>query len=183
MPRVLAVCAVHELHPDAGPVGVTGIDKRPLDGPVRVGPYGVRADVQASRRHHGGLDKAVYAYAQEDAEFWEQELGRAVPPGLFGENLRTEGIDVNAVVVGEQWQVGERLILEVTSPRTPCATFARWLGAPHERGWVKRFADERRLGPYFRVVRSGDAQAGDEIVVLSRPEAAPTILDVFAGRS
>lgn len=181
MARLLAVCAVRQLHPDTGTIGVTAIDKQPLESAVRIGPYGVRSDVQANRKYHGGLDQAVYAYAQEDAEYWAAELGREIPAGFFGENLRTEGIDVNAALVGERWQVGERLILEVTSPRTPCATFARWLGAPHERGWVKRFAAARRPGPYLRVVRAGQVQAGDEIVVLSRPEGAPTVLDGFPG--
>src|SRR6185437_12835962 len=96
MPRLVAVCAVRRLRADAGAVGVTAIDKIPVDGPVRVGAYGVYADVQADRKNHGGLDKAVYAYAEEDAEHWAGELGRELPPGWFGENLRVQGLDVNA---------------------------------------------------------------------------------------
>ncbi|MBN9175936.1 MAG: MOSC domain-containing protein [Microbacterium sp.] len=179
MPRLVAVCAVHALLPDAGTIGITAIDKRPVDGAVKVGPYGVYADVQADRKHHGGLDKALYAYAQEDAEWWAGELGREVPPGLFGENLRTEGLDVNAARVGEVWRIGDLLRVEVTMPRTPCQTFARRIGGAEARGWVKRFSDARRLGPYLKVVRSGRIAAGDEIVVEHRPEGAPTILDVY----
>ncbi|MBD7956853.1 MOSC domain-containing protein [Microbacterium sp. Sa4CUA7] len=181
MPRLIAVCSVHALRPDAGAVGVTAIDKRPIDGPVRIGPYGVYADVQASRKHHGGLDKAVYAYAQEDAEYWEGELGRPLDPGFFGENLRTTGMDVNAARIGERWRVGETVVLEVTMPRTPCQTFARWVGGADERGWVKRFADAQRLGPYLRVVKSGPVRAGDPIDVLAAEPGAPTIIDVFRG--
>lgn len=179
MPRLLAVCVVHQLRPDAGTIGVTAIDKRAVDGPVRIGPYGVYADVQADRKHHGGLDKALYAYAQEDAEFWERELGRALVPGFFGENLRTEGLDVNAARIGEVWRIGGKVRVEVTMPRTPCQTFARWVGGDDERGWVKRFSRERRLGPYLRVLDGGRVRAGDEIVVESSPEDAPTILDVY----
>src|SRR5687767_15089998 len=109
MPRLLAVCAVHELRRDSGPVGVTAIDKRAVEGPVHIGPYGVHADVQADRKHHGGLDKALYAYASEDAAFWADELGRTLAPGFFGENLLTEGIDVNAALVGERWRIGDRV--------------------------------------------------------------------------
>ncbi len=181
MSRVVAVCAVHQLRPDAGSVGITAIDKRAVDGPVRIGPYGVHADVQADRKHHGGLDKALYAYAQEDAEHWAAELGRELPPGWFGENLRVEGIDVNAALVGEQWRIGTTAIVEVTMPRTPCQTFARWVGGDDERGWVKRFSQARRLGPYLRVVKNGKVQAGDEIVVVHRPEGAPSILDIYQG--
>lgn len=179
MPRVVAVCVVHQLHPDDGFLGVTAIDKRAVSGAVRVGQYGLRGDVQASRKHHGGLDKALYAYAQEDAEFWEGELGRELGPGWFGENLRVEGIDVNAARVGEIWRIGDTVEVEVTMPRTPCATFARWVGGAEQRGWVRRFADERRLGPYLRVRRVGSIRAGDPLEVLSVPDGAPSIAEVF----
>lgn len=179
MSQLIAVCAVHALLPDAGTIGITAIDKRPVEGAVKIGPYGVYADVQADRKHHGGLDKALYAYAQEDAEWWAAELGRDVPPGLFGENLRTEGVDVNAARIGEVWRIGDRLRVEVTMPRTPCQTFARRIGGAEARGWVKRFSDARRLGPYLKVLRSGRVAAGDEIVIGYRPEGAPTILDVY----
>lgn len=179
MPRLLAVCTVHQLLPDPGTIGVTGIDKRPVEGRVRVGPYGVYADVQADRKHHGGLDKALYAYAQEDAAYWEGELGRELPPGFFGENLRTEGIDVNAARIGERWRIGDTVEVEVTMPRTPCQTFARWVGGDDARGWVKRFSQARRLGPYLRVVQHGRISAGDEIVVVHRPAGAPGLLDVY----
>lgn len=180
MARLVAVCAVHQLRPDGGgTIGVTAIDKRAVDGPVKIGPYGVYADVQADRKHHGGLDKALYAYAEEDAAHWASELGREVPPGWFGENLRVEGIDVNAALIGERWQIGPRVVVEVTMPRTPCQTFARWVGGDDERGWVKRFSDARRLGPYLRVVEKGRVQAGDEITVIHRPDGAPSILDIY----
>ncbi|MFF5625944.1 MULTISPECIES: MOSC domain-containing protein [unclassified Microbacterium] len=181
MSRLVAVCAVHQLLPDAGTVGITAIDKRAVEGPVKVGSYGVYADVQADRRHHGGPDKALYAYSEEDAAYWAAELGRDTPPGWFGENLRVEGIDVNAALVGEQWRIGSTVIVEVTMPRTPCQTFARRVGGDAERGWVKRFSDARRLGPYLRVVKNGRIEAGDEIVVVHRPDHAPSILDIYRG--
>lgn len=179
MPRLLAVCAVHSLHPDAGSIGVTAIDKRAVEGAVRVGTLGVRADVQASRKHHGGPDKAVYAYAQDDAEFWERELDRKLHPGWFGENLRVEGLDVNGARIGEVWRIGDTVEVEVTMPRTPCATFARWVGGSASRGWVKRFSDEGRLGAYLRVRRAGEVRAGDAIAVVSSPEGAPTVLEAY----
>ncbi|MDR6865601.1 MOSC domain-containing protein YiiM [Microbacterium resistens] len=187
MPRLLAVCVVHQLLPDAGTVGTTAIDKRPVDGPVKVGRYGAYADVQADRKHHGGLEKALYAYAQEDADWWGAELGHEIAPGVFGENLRTEGIDVNAARIGEVWRIGEgprAVEVEVTMPRTPCQTFARRMGEHVAEeaadGWVRRFSDARRLGPYLRVLRTGRVSAGDPIEVLLRPEG-PTILDIYRG--
>lgn len=181
MPTLLAVCAVHALRRDRGPVGVTAIDKRALEGPVRVGVYGVRGDVQADRKYHGGLEQAVYAYGQDDADFWAEQLGRELAPGWFGENLRIVGLDPNAARIGERWHVGERVVLEVTGPRTPCATFARWVGGADERGWVKRFGAEGRLGAYLRVVRVGEVAAGDAVVVEDAPAGAPTVLERYRG--
>ena len=179
MPRLVAVCAVSELRPDGGRDRVTAIDKRPLAGRVKIGRYGVGADVQADRTHHGGLDKALYAYADEDAAHWERELGRELRPGFVGENLRTADIDVNDARIGEVWRIGDTVTVEVTMPRTPCQTFARWVGGADQRGWVRRFSAERRLGPYLRVLRNGFVQAGDEIVVVSRPDGAPGLLDGY----
>ena len=179
MPRLVAVCVVYSLRPDSGSIGVTAIDKRPLEGKVRVGKLGLRSDVQASRKHHGGPEKAVYAYAQDDADFWEGELDRELRPGWFGENLRVEGLDVNGARIGEVWRIGDTVELEVTMPRTPCATFARWVGGSAARGWVKRFSDEGRLGAYLRVRRAGEIRAGDAIEVLSSPHGAPTVLEVY----
>lgn len=181
MARLIAVCAVKGLRPDAGTIGVTAIDKRAVEGAVKVGPYGVYADVQADRKHHGGLEKAIYAYAQEDADYWAEQLGRELSPGFFGENLRTEGIDVNASLIGEVWRIGDKVEVAVTMPRTPCQTFARWVGGDDERGWVKRFSEARRLGPYLRVVRGGRIEAGDEITVINRPVGAPSIIDIYRG--
>ncbi|PWJ54026.1 MOSC domain-containing protein YiiM [Quadrisphaera granulorum] len=150
-------------------MGVTAIDKRPVVGPVRVKALGAYGDVQTDREHHGGRDKALYAYAQEAADRWAAELAREVPPGLFGENLRTSGVDVDGAEIGERWRIGtgeDALEVEVTMPRTPCATFARRLG---EERWVKRFTRSGVPGAYLRVVRPGTISAGDAVEVLLRP--------------
>ncbi|MBT1596005.1 MOSC domain-containing protein [Curtobacterium flaccumfaciens pv. flaccumfaciens] len=180
MPLVTAVCRVDRLLPDSGIIGVTAIDKRPVVGSVRVRPLGLRADVQANRKYHGGLDQAVYAYADEDAAYFAELLDREITPGLFGENLRTSGIDVTGAVTGERWRIGDTLELEVTVPRIPCGTFARRMGIDK---WVKRFADEGRPGAYFRVVKSGSVTAGDPIAVTYRPEHGVTIGEIFSDLS
>lgn len=157
---LLAVCRVHQLLPDAGSVGVTAIDKRPVQGPVKVHKLGLHGDIQASRIHHGGEDQALYAYSQREADYWTGELQRELPAGTFGENLRVSGIETTGAVIGERWKIGLDVEVEVTSPRTPCATFQRRMG---ERNWVKRFADAGLVGTYLRVVRAGSIQAGDHI--------------------
>jgi MOSC domain-containing protein YiiM len=184
MASVLAVCVVSSLRPDAGMVGITAIDKRAVEGPVKVGRYGLYADVQTDRKNHGGFEQAVYAYSQDDADYWGAELGSELWPGFFGENLRVDGLDLGAARVGERWRVGGS-ILEVTKPRTPCQTFARWVGAAVEgaddKGWVKRFSAARRLGVYLSVVQTGALAAGDDIELVHVPADAPTVLDIYRG--
>lgn len=180
MGSVTAVCVVHQLRPDDGTIGATAIDKRPVFGPVRVRPLGLYADVQADRKHHGGATKAVYLYSELDAGFWSDELGRTLPPGWFGENLRVDGIDLTTARVGDRYAIGS-VTLEITEPRFPCQTFARWAGGADARGWVKRFTAAARPGAYARVVKSGELQAGDAVVVTPAPDAsAPTIAQLFA---
>ncbi|KQO03737.1 molybdenum cofactor sulfurase [Arthrobacter sp. Leaf234] len=177
---LLAVCRVHGLLPTKDSTGVTAIDKRPVEGPVTVHPLGLTGDIQASRKHHGGPTKAVYAYAQDDADFWSAELGREVTPGLFGENLRVSGVDASHAVIGERWSVGDQVVLEVTMPRTPCVNFARYLG---ERSWVRRFAEANRVGTYLSVVTKGSISAGDTIRVTDVPDHGITAAQVYAGLS
>jgi MOSC domain-containing protein YiiM len=153
----------------------SGIDKRPATGRVAVHPLGLEGDVQVNKKHHGGEGQAVYAYAQEDADFWIAELGRELPPGRFGENLRTSGLDLRNAVLGERWRAGTALF-EVTAWRTPCANFARFWGIPD---LVKRFAAHGATGAYLRVLETGDVAAGDAVEVVGRPDHGITVETAF----
>jgi MOSC domain-containing protein YiiM len=153
----------------------SGIDKRPVSGRVAVGPLGLDGDVQVEKRHHGGEGQAVYAYAQEDADWWERELDRGLPAGSFGENLRTSGLDLVGAVLGERWQVGTALF-EVTAWRIPCATFERFWAVPQ---LIKRFTAHGATGAYLRVLETGTVAAGDAVEVLHRPDHGLTVGDGF----
>lgn len=167
--------------PIAAKSGRSGIDKRPADGPVLVrvpgdGASGLAGDTICDVKHHGGPDQAVYAYAREDLDHWQAELGRELPDGSFGENLTTAGIDVTGARIGERWRVGAELELEVSVPRVPCRTFAVWLA---ERGWIRTFAAAGLPGTYLRVLRPGTVRAGDPVTVLSTPPHDVTVGLVF----
>jgi len=153
---------------------MSAIGKAPVEARVRVEGVNLVGDEQADRRVHGGPDKAVYAYASEDAAFWSGELGRELGPGTFGENLTTAGLDVSGAVVGERWRIGT-VELEVCQPRLPCNKLALRLGEPL---MVKRFAQASRPGAYLRILVEGSLGAGDEVVVLSRPSHGITVRDV-----
>lgn len=157
------------------PEGVTGIDKRPVDGPVRVsapGPRGtagsgLAGDAVCDLRHHGGNDQAVYAFAREDLDDWERELGRTLPNGAFGENLTTTGLEVSDARIGERWRIGSEVVLEVTAGRIPCLTFQGHVG---EKGWVRRFTQKASTGAYLRVIVPGEIRAGDPVEIVHVPE-------------
>jgi len=163
---------------------LTGIDKRPVAGPVTVraprakgmGMVGLAGDRVYDVREHGGPDRAVYAYAREDLDFWAAQLGRPLPDGVFGENLTTEGAEVNGALIGERWRVGPTVVLEASGPRIPCGTFEGWLA---QAGWIKRFALTGRPGTFFRVIEPGEIQAGDEIQIVHRPDHDVTVALTF----
>ena len=166
-------------------LAATGIDKRPVDRPVAVtapspkgtGAVGLAGDRAHDVAHHGGADQAVYAYAREDLDRWQEQLGRRLHDGRsFGENLTTVGVDVNGALIGERWRIGTDVVLEVTCPRIPCATFQGWLGEP---GWLRRFLAARRPGAYLRVVEEGSLRAGDPVEVVFRPDHDVTVALAF----
>ncbi|MFN8073898.1 MAG: MOSC domain-containing protein [Kineosporiaceae bacterium] len=163
----------------------TGIDKRPVTGPVAVttpGPKGDGAVALAGDRahdvaHHGGADQALYAYAREDLDTWQEQLGRELGNGRsFGENLTTLGLDVNGARIGERWRIGDDVLLEVTGPRIPCATFQGWMDEP---GWLKRFVAAARPGAYLRVLQEGSIAAGDPIEIIATPDHDVTVALAF----
>lgn len=185
---VRAVCVVDQLLTVPGRVGVTAIDKRPVEGPVQVREYGLHGDVQADRKHHGGVWKAVYLLSDSDVEQWEPEFGGPIPPGFFGENLRVTGVDTSQLQIGTVLEVAAAgaagaagapgLRMEVTTPRIPCQTFAHRVGKPR---WVRRFTEGGRPGAYARVLAPGPVGAGDEIRVVSEPTHGVTIARVLSG--
>ncbi|WP_058234170.1 MOSC domain-containing protein [Devriesea agamarum] len=174
--QVEAVCVVAALHADDGMVGVTAIDKQPVSGPVPVGNYGLRGDVQADRIHHGGLDQAVYLLSRVEADHWQKVLGRTIPAGGFGENLRISGLEVDDLELGARLAIGSTE-LEVTAPRTPCATFQRWMGTDTFRSDYHR---RGRTGAYTRVVSAGVIETGDDLRVLYTPGHQVTVSAVYA---
>ncbi|MGM9321915.1 MOSC domain-containing protein [Deinococcus aquaticus] len=157
----------------------SGIDKRPVGGPVQVGTLGLAGDHVLNTRHHGGPDQAAYLYTSADYDWWAAQ-GLAVRPGLFGENLTVSGPGSADFRVGDRLHLGARpegVILEVTAPRIPCATLAAHLGDPT---FARRFAQARRPGLYARVLQTGTVQAGDPVTLTPAAlDDAPGIGELF----
>ena len=153
----------------------SSIWKSPVGGYVKARGVNLEGDEQADRRAHGGPDKAVYAYAFEDVEWWAKRLGRTLRYGAFGENLTTRGIEVNDALIGERWEIGTT-VLEVSEPRVPC-----WrLGVRmNDERFPRVFTEALRPGAYLRIIVEGELAAGDQIQVVHRPLHDLTVRDVF----
>lgn len=182
-PRVLSVNVGAPTSDPGGAERVSGIDKRPVSnievfvpGPAYGDGSGVVADTVGDSAHHGGAQKAVYAFAREELDVWAEELGRELANGSFGENLTTVGIDLEGLLINQPVAVGTA-VLEVSVPRKPCRTFAGWMGVP---GWIRRFAARGRTGCYFRVVQPGTISVGDGITLLDPPDHDITMADALA---
>jgi MOSC domain-containing protein YiiM len=149
----------------------TGIWKSPVEGRVAVRGVSVDGDEQADLRVHGGVDKAVYAYALEDYEWWSAKLGTVLEPGTFGENLTVAGFDPGDAVIGTQWRIGTAL-LQVTQPRQPCFKLGIRMG---DADFVDEFEVAARFGAYLRIVEAGEVGAGDLIEAMSLDREGITV--------
>ena len=175
--RIVSVnVAVVRTGPWTGRKKRSGIDKRPVDHPVRLGTDGVEGDTVCDTADHGGPFQAVYAYSTDDLDFWAGKLQRPVEPGNVGENLTVAGVDCSHAVVGERWWVGDA-VLRVTAPRTPCRVFAGFWDVPD---LIKRFFVAGRPGAYLAVERPAAVSAGDTVTVLDRPAHGVTVADLMA---
>lgn len=178
-PDAAALVSVHVGRPRSVPGArepvSTAIWKHPVAGRVAVRGVNLAGDDQADRSVHGGPDKAVYAYAAEEVQAWERELGRELGEAAFGQNLTTQGVDVSGAVIGELWRIGTTL-LEVAQPRQPCFKLGLRIGEP---GFVRRFAQASRPGAYLRIVQEGELGAGDAVELTHRPDHGITSRMVF----
>ena len=153
----------------------TGIFKTPVEGPVLLADSHLRGDVQADLKVHGGFERAAYAYAEEDYRWWQDRLGMTLPFGRFGENFTLRGVDINAALIGERWQIGHAVV-QVTSPRVPCFKLGI---AMHDQKFVRRFAEALRPGAYLRIIQEGEVAAGDPVDVIWKPDHELTLKEMM----
>lgn len=153
---------------------LSGIDKRPVPGSVRITSAGLAGDAICDTAHHGGPDQAVYVYSAADYAWWSRELGRDVAFGTFGDNLTIDTMpsDLNT---GDRLMIGD-VILEATAPRIPCGTLAAMM---QDTDFGLRFRRAERPGFYFRVLHEGDVSTGDVVVLVENPDDGISMLEQF----
>ncbi len=153
----------------------TGIFKEPVSGRVRLRKLNLDGDKQADLIVHGGADKAIYAYPEEHYNYWKKELpGMSLPWGMFGENFTTQGMFEETVNVGDQFQVGTAKVV-ATQPRMPCYKLGVKFG---RMDIIKKFLASGLTGVYFKVMKEGDLEQGDEIKLIKKDQNKVTIKDI-----
>lgn len=153
---------------------MSGIFKRPTQGPVAITETGLEGDVIVDSQFHGGRDQAVYMYNAEDYEWWAVQMDRDFFPGLFGENLTISGLPTN-LSIGDRLLIGD-VVLEATSARIPCNTLAARMG---DSGFGMAFRKAERPGVYFRVLNPGPVAAEDAVTLIESGDSRVTVVDLF----
>ena len=173
--KILAVCRGA---PETLPCkkAKTGINKHAVSGAVMIDELGLLGDAICNRKHHGGRDQAVYLEGSLTLDWWASELGRSLEPGIFGENLIIEGLDNREIAVGDRFIAGD-LVLEVSSARIPCSTFAAKMGDPQ---FVKRYIRAGRPGIYCRVLAGGTVSADMPVTYLPYAGERVTMPEMMA---
>jgi MOSC domain-containing protein YiiM len=156
-------------------VETTGIYKMPVNEPVEIKSLGIEGDAICDKKNHGGPDQALYVYGGADYAWWEQEIGKELTPGIFGDNLTISDLECTAFNVGDYIRVGE-VTMQVTAPRIPCGTFATRMEDPQ---WVKKFRAAERPGLYVRVIKAGVVKAGDPVSIEKYTGKTISILEMY----
>ena len=95
--------------------------------------------------------------------------------GQFGENLTVEGLLEDGVHIGDVFQIGSTVKLQITQPRVPCFKLAYKMGLPE---FPKQFLESRRVGFYFRVLEEGEIAAGDTIARIDIASESMSVTEI-----
>lgn len=159
-----------------GKIVETGIFKYPVNQPIFLDTEDVKNDAIIDRKHHGGIEKAVYGYSQNHYAYWKELYPNLDwNYGMLGENLTISNLEETEIFVGNTYKLGEAL-LEVTKPREPCYKLGIRFGTQEI---VKQFWNSTKCGIYFKVLQTGNVSVGDELILVNKAENSPTIAEVY----
>lgn len=151
----------------------TAYKKQLVDGAVQVNSTNVAGDEQKHKKVHGGPFRAILMYSAENYDRWQDDLDKPLMYGAFAENFTVRGMDEQSVCLGDVYQVGETVRVQVAQPRQPCNQIYKALGI---RGIQQQTEHTRRTGWYLSVQQTGMVRAGMPITLLQRPHPQWTIL-------
>ena len=162
-----------------GKIIETGVFKFPVNYPIFLGPENVENDAVVDRKHHGGIEKAVYGYSQNHYVYWKELYPNLDwNYGMLGENLTISNLEETEIHIGDIYKLGEALI-EVTKPREPCYKLGIRFGTQEI---VKQFWNSTKSGVYFKVLQTGNVKVGDELLVVMQLKNSQTIAEVYESK-
>jgi MOSC domain-containing protein YiiM/ferredoxin-NADP reductase len=141
--------------------------KQTRSGPIIVNSLGCEGDEHAFE-FHGGPEKALLQYSSLHYARWKKELPQSdalFVAGGFGENLVSTHANERNMCIGDVVQIGT-VIAQVTGPRQPCYKLNHRFQV---KDISKRSQDLFRTGWFYRILTEGEIQAGDQMVLLERP--------------
>ncbi|MBE7442664.1 MAG: MOSC domain-containing protein [Flavobacteriales bacterium] len=154
---------------------LTGYFKNPVE-TIYLGKTDVKEDSVVDREHHGGENKACYLYGFNHYEFWKNKYPQtAFDFGMFGENITVENIDESTLRIGDTFEIGEAII-QITQPRQPCYKMGIKF---NNQKVVNEFRLSNFPGIYVRVLKEGNVKTNDELKLIDRDNASPTVLEVY----
>jgi len=156
----------------------SAINKKLISETVHVNEMGIIGDEVGDKKIHGGINKAVHLYPSEHYDFWKKELTQSEllnSFGAFGENLSSTGFTEKDVCLGDEIKIGT-CVFEVVQTRLPC-----WkLNVRFEQDNMSRLMqDSMKTGWYFKVIQNGEMTAGDDIILINRPNEMWTLSKVL----
>ena len=155
----------------------TAVWKRPVDGPRMARRLNIDGDGQGDLAGHGGEYRAVFVYQIESYRYWQQQLGRDdFTYGQFGENFTVAGLADDQACIGDRYRIGDAEF-EVTQPRVTCYRVGIRMDDPRVPALL---VSHHRPGFYFRVLREGAVQAGDDIVKIASGPESMTVAETDA---
>lgn len=157
---------------------LTGIFKYPISDPIYLGESDVLGDNVVDRKYHGGIDKACYSYSAEHYRYWEVIYPDVdLTYGAFGENLTIEGLDEVLIRIGDQFKIGNEVIVEVAQPRQPCFKLGIRF---NDQKIIKRFMNDSYSGIYFRIIKEGNVKTGDDVSLLKSTSTNLSVAEVHS---
>lgn len=135
------------------------------------------AGVKAQHLYRQRLDPEAPNLAQ--VHFLHRELfdemaerGFALTPGLMGENVLTEGIDLITLPTGTIFRIGAEAVVEISGCRNPCHQIDSGIQKGLTNALIGRDADGEKLrkAGIMGVVLVGGVVAPGDTIVVELPE-------------
>lgn len=145
MAKVIAVCISE----------IRGIPKHPVEALHLIPGHGIEGDA-----HAGNWHRQVSLLAKESVATMQSKIDVILEPGVFAENVLTEGIELKTLPIGTQLKLGTALG-EVTQIGKEC----------HAHCAIRQQVGDcvmPREGIFIKVLEEGTVRPGDEIRVVKK---------------